>query len=75
MGERQERKEKRIRNFHKQGLSIATIAMTERITHEATCAVLGISVDNVSQAYANIHIGCDLDKTGVFKEISTKRWV
>ena len=58
-----------------QGLSVQKIAATEKVTHALVCEVLGIAVGEESIAYSNIHIGCDLDHTGMFHEISTMKWV
>ena len=79
MNERQtklkQNKFNRIRVKRQQGLSIQTIAAKEQVSIKYVADVLGISEDNLSIAYADVHLGIDQDMTGNFKKYSTMAWV
>ena len=65
----------RIGIMRQQGKSVAFISDKERRSIAYVCDVLGIEPDNQSIAFADIHIGGDLDTTGIFRQYSTMKWV
>ena len=56
------------------GLSIKKIADEVEITIHATEKILGVN-RAANNAFNKIHMGHDLDTTGMFHRISTMRWV
>jgi hypothetical protein len=61
----------KIRSMRKQGYSIDSICRYFSVTNRHVGSVLG----NNTSAFANEHVGDELDTTGMFRKISTMRWV
>ena len=62
-----------IRSMRAKGYAVDSICLYYDITTHRVRDALG--TNHTDRAYAKIHTGSDLDKTGMFREISTRKWI